>query len=102
MASTGAIAVGSTLTISGFSNTVHNGTFAVVGLSANAYIEVSNPAVTTSASDVTAQTASITNPGNAAYLLVANARTAWEFSTPDNSAKNFRLFSVAGANSWEP
>ena len=101
MASTGAIAIGSTLTISGFSNTVHNGTFAVVGLLASSYIEVSNPAVTTSANDVSAQTASITNPGNAAYMLVANARTAWEFSTPDNSAKNFRLFSVSGANSWE-
>jgi hypothetical protein len=101
MANTGAIAAGNVVTTSGFSNALHNGSFEVTAISANAWIEVANSGVTSSAADVTSQTASIIEPYSAAYLKLANARTSWEFSTADNQAKNFKLVSASGANSWE-
>lgn len=101
MANTGAIVAGHIVTTSAFSDAVHNGSFEVTAVSANAWIEVQNSAVTSSANDVTSQTASIIEPYDAAYIKLANARNAWEFSTADNTAKNFRLFSGSGANSWE-
>lgn len=101
MTNTGAIVAGDIVTTSAFSNAVHNGSFEVTSVSTNAYIEVANSGVTSAATDVSAQTASVIEPYDAAYVKLANARNAWEFSTADNTAKNFRLFSSSGANSWE-
>lgn len=90
MASTTGLVVGDNVTISGFTSGsgINNGTFEITGISANAWIEVSNPARTSATNDETAS-GNVTVPeksplaiGYGSILTTAD-RNSWDLKAPN-------------------
>lgn len=80
MVNTGNIAIGSTVTISGFANAANNGTFGVTFVSSNAYIDVTSTRTNASLNETA--TGAVTNPVNVASIYVNSLSNGWDFTSP--------------------
>ena len=90
MASTGNIAAGSTVTITGFSNGLNNGTFSVSAFANNVSIDVVSTR-TNASLDQSGASASVTNPTITGYVAIAAARNAWSLVSPIASGFAFNF-----------
>lgn len=94
MVATGNIVVGSTVTIAGFANAPNNGTFNVINVSANVFIEVTSTRINAAQDETTAAT--VTNPTNVASFFVNSLANGWDFISPAAVSNMFSFRNTGG------